>query len=153
MGWGYKSLAKLPTVYRCGMRSVSKRKFNGWLLQFHPLLKEGGWSWTVWLSAGRGSGLIPPWVLGRLHFILLQKLYDRLSGEGMTFTHFRDEEDLQDEEALYRPWVTEQLRTQAVLLQELVAGDIITCLLRSPPVKTNLSRTTSVPKGRSSQFQ
>lgn len=55
--WLGRSLAVLPRVYRYGASVVSGRKLRSWLLQFNPLLREG-WSWSLWLSAGRGP-LLP----------------------------------------------------------------------------------------------
>ena len=86
----------------------------------------------MWLSAGRDSGLVPPWVLGRLHSVLLERFMEKTAGEGLAFSH-SCEEDIQGEEVLLRPWLKENLTSLMKTLLELQKGDIITCLLRHPP--------------------
>lgn len=60
-----------------------------------------------------------------------------------------EESDMQEEEVLLRPWLKEQLSSRAKTLTDLAAGDLITGLLRCPPAKRNLNRTSSVPSGKS----
>lgn len=149
IGWGYRNLALLPSMFQKGPSVISRRKFNGWLLQFHPL-RDAGWSWDLWLAAGRGLPFLPPEIIGLVHWHLLSRFMSTLESEGYTLT-LPYECDEQDEEMLVRPLVGQYLRSLSPTLLALSQGELITPLVRHPPPKKDLKRTTSVPKGRSQQ--
>lgn len=117
-------------MFHKGLTLISRRKFNAWLLQFHPLL-EGGWSWDLWFAAGRGLPFLPPEVIGLVHWSLYQQFMVTLEGEGMAFV-LPYECDEYDEGMLLLPWLKQNLLPTLFSLSQ---GELITPLLRHPPLR------------------
>lgn len=121
---------------------VSRRKFRGWLLQFHPLL-SGGWSRHLWLSAGRGKPL-PVGVIGVVHQILFERWCNKHEGDGISLV-FPPTYDLQDEEISLRPWCREVLVSSARVWVQLAAGELISPFLTYAPPKRDWRRSRASP--------
>lgn len=121
-GAGYRVLGQLSLGY-AHIGKLPKKWFRLWLLIHHPRSSTNGIPWIWWLSAGR-PGLIPPEIVGALHFELLDAWYRQME-EGWTLS--ASTFNLMDsipyvESVTYRPWVKLYLDQVASVACRLIQG-------------------------------